>query len=210
MTGPGKRRPPGRKELDPARRAAFDVLRAVSERDAYANLALPAILRERGIHGRDAAFAVELTYGTCRTRGLLDAVIAHAAGRPIDQIDPVLLDLLRLGTYQLLRTRVGQHAAVSTTVEQAGHRIRHGASGIRQRRAAQDRRARRTQLGRRARAGCRRATRSGIWRSRTPIRDGSRRRSPTRSGADAGELSARCWPATTPAPTCTSRPGRAR
>ena len=120
MTGPGRRRPPGRKELDPARRAAFDVLRAVSERDAYANLALPAILRERGIHGRDAAFAVELTYGTCRTRGLLDAVIAHAAGRPIDKIDPVLLDLLRLGTYQLLHTRVGQHAAVSTTVEQAG------------------------------------------------------------------------------------------
>jgi len=32
----------------------------------------------------------------------------------------VLLDLLRLGGYQLLRTRVEQHAAVSTTVEQAG------------------------------------------------------------------------------------------
>ncbi|MCH9729572.1 MAG: rRNA cytosine-C5-methyltransferase [Actinomycetia bacterium] len=120
MTRPGKRRPAKRKELDPARRAAFDVLRAVSERDAYANLALPAILRERGISGRDAAFATELTYGTCRTRGLLDAVIVHAAGRPADKIDAVLLDLLRLGSYQLLRTRVGQHAAVSTTVEQAG------------------------------------------------------------------------------------------
>ncbi len=31
----------------------------------------------------------------------------------------MLLDLLRLGTYQLLRTRVDAHAAVSTTVEQA-------------------------------------------------------------------------------------------
>jgi len=113
-------RPPRRKPLDPARRAAFDVLRAVSERDAYANLALPALLRERGITGRDAAFATELAYGTCRTRGLLDAVIAAAAGRPTDKIDPVLLDLLRLGAYQLLRTRVEHHAAVSTTVEQAG------------------------------------------------------------------------------------------
>ena len=84
MTRPGGRRPSKRKALDPARQAAFDVLRAVSERDAYANLALPAILRERGISGRDAAFATELTYGTCRARGLLDAVIAHAAGRPID------------------------------------------------------------------------------------------------------------------------------
>ena len=119
MTRPGNKRA-GRKPLDPARRAAFDVLRAVSERDAYANLALPALLRERGITGRDAAFATELTYGACRSRGLLDAVIGHAAGRPPDRIDPVLLDLLRLGTYQLLRTRVEQHAAVSTTVEQAG------------------------------------------------------------------------------------------
>lgn len=117
---PKQRKGPPRKPLDAARRAAFDVLRAVSERDAYANLALPALLRERGITGRDAAFATELTYGTCRTRGLLDAVISTAAGRPIDQIDPVLLDLLRLGAYQLLRTRVDAHAALDTTVDQAG------------------------------------------------------------------------------------------
>lgn len=114
-----KARRPRRTPLDSARRAAFDVLRAVSERDAYANLVLPGLLRERGITGRDAAFATELAYGTCRTRGLLDAVIADAAARPPDRISPVLLDLLRLGTYQLLRTRVDAHAAVSTTVEQA-------------------------------------------------------------------------------------------
>ncbi|MCX8557695.1 rRNA cytosine-C5-methyltransferase [Mycolicibacterium mucogenicum] len=113
-------RGPRRKPLDPARQAAFDVLRAVSQRDAYANLALPAILRERDITGRDAAFATELTYGTCRCIGLLDAVIESAAGRPTDRIDAVLLDLLRLGAYQLLRTRVDAHAAVDTTVEQAG------------------------------------------------------------------------------------------
>jgi 16S rRNA (cytosine967-C5)-methyltransferase len=123
MTRPPAKRPPRRhqrrKPLDPARRAAFDVLRAVSERDAYANLALPALLRERGVTGRDAAFATELTYGACRSRGMLDAVIGRAAGRPPETIDPVLLDLLRLGAYQLLRTRVGAHAAVSTTVDQA-------------------------------------------------------------------------------------------
>ncbi len=122
-TNPKQRRPSPprqRRPLDPARAAALQVLRAVSERDAYANLALPALLRDRGITGRDAAFATELTYGTCRTRGLLDAVIAAAAGRPPEAIDPALLDLLRLGTYQLLRTRVDAHAAVSTTVEEAG------------------------------------------------------------------------------------------
>ncbi|MDP7735471.1 RsmB/NOP family class I SAM-dependent RNA methyltransferase [Mycobacterium paragordonae] len=111
---------PRRKPLDPARRAAFDALRAVSERNAYANLVLPALLRERGITGRDAAFATELTYGTCRSAGLLDVIIGAAAGRAPDTIHPVLLDLLRLGAYQLLRTRVDAHAAVSTTVDQAG------------------------------------------------------------------------------------------
>lgn len=126
MTRPPRRpqRPAGRprkerRPLDPARRAAFDVLQAVSQRDAYANLALPALLSERGITGRDAAFATELTYGTCRVRGLLDAIIGAAAQRSPDAINPVLLDLLRLGAYQLLRTRVDAHAAVSTTVEQA-------------------------------------------------------------------------------------------
>ena len=114
-----KPRRPRRKPLDPARQAAFDVLRAVSENDAYANLVLPSLLRERGISGRDAAFATGLAYGTCRALGLLDAVIADAAGRPPDRISPVLLDLLRMGTYQLLRMRVDAHAAVSTTVEQA-------------------------------------------------------------------------------------------
>lgn len=119
MTRPqGGRRPP-RKPLDPARQAAFDVLRAVSERDAYANLVLPGLLRERHVVGRDAAFATELAYGACRALGLLDAVIVHATNRPLDRIDPVLLDLLRLGSYQLLRTRVDAHAAVDTTVEQA-------------------------------------------------------------------------------------------
>ncbi|CAM4333807.1 Ribosomal RNA small subunit methyltransferase B [Mycobacterium basiliense] len=118
--GPSQRKGPRRRPLDPARRAAFDVLRAVSERNAYANLALPALLRERGIAGRDAAFATELAYGTCRILGLLDPIIGAAAGRSPEAIHPVLLDLLRLGSYQLLRTRVDAHAAVSTTVEQAG------------------------------------------------------------------------------------------
>lgn len=37
-------RGPRRRPLDPARRAAFETLRAVSARDAYANLVLPALL----------------------------------------------------------------------------------------------------------------------------------------------------------------------
>ncbi|MGX1807039.1 RsmB/NOP family class I SAM-dependent RNA methyltransferase [Nocardia sp. NPDC055321] len=118
----GKRKPVGERGsadttgLDPVRVVARDVLRAVRERDAYANLVLPGLLRERGISGRDAALATELTYGAARSLGLLDAVIEAGAGRAIDEIDGPLLDALRLGAYQLLRTRIGAHAAVDTSV----------------------------------------------------------------------------------------------
>src|SRR6476659_9181992 len=91
-----------RPRTDPARRAAYDVLRAVTDRDAYANLLLPALLAERGLHGRDAALATELAYGTLRGRGSYDAVLAACSTRALADIDPPLLDVLRLGTHQLL------------------------------------------------------------------------------------------------------------
>ena len=107
----------GRPHADPARRAAYDVLRAVADRDAYANLLLPSLLRERGLTGRDAAFATELTYGTLRGRGTYDAILAACSDR--DDLDPPVRDVLRLGAHQLLATRVGRHAAVATSVDLA-------------------------------------------------------------------------------------------
>ncbi|TDE92506.1 rRNA small subunit methyltransferase B [Occultella glacieicola] len=101
---------------DPARRAAYDVLRSVAATDAYANLVLPPVLTERRIRGRDAAFATELTYGTLRLQGRYDAVIAHAAQRDVGSLDAEVLDVLRLGAHQLLGMRVPGHAAVSETV----------------------------------------------------------------------------------------------
>ncbi|QNG18903.1 rRNA small subunit methyltransferase B [Rhodococcus triatomae] len=125
------RRPdPALASLDQPRLAARDVLRAVRERDAYANLVLPGLLRERRIDGRDAALATELAYGAARAQGLLDAVIAHAAGRPVEEIDGPLLDVLRLGSYQLLRTRVAPHAAVATSVDIARAESGPGKAGF--------------------------------------------------------------------------------
>ncbi|MEV6276527.1 transcription antitermination factor NusB [Nocardia sp. NPDC051832] len=119
-----------RSGVDPVRLVARDVLRAVRERDAYANLVLPTLLRERGISGRDAALATELTYGACRSLGLLDAVIEAGSGRSVQEIDGGLLDVLRLGVYQLLRTRIGAHAAVDTSVAMARNEFGQGRSGF--------------------------------------------------------------------------------
>lgn len=129
-TAPRQTRRPTQSAVDPARTAARDVLRAVRERDAYANLVLPALLRERKLDSRDAALATELTYGAARAQGLLDAVIADAANRPVDEIDGSLLDVLRLGAYQLLRTRVAPHAAVATSVDLVRAEFGSGRAGF--------------------------------------------------------------------------------
>jgi 16S rRNA (cytosine967-C5)-methyltransferase len=116
----------GRVVRDPARRVALDVLLAVAGRDAYANLLLPQLLAQRQLSGRDAALATELTYGTLRGRGTYDAILAICSDRKLESLDPVVREVLRLGTHQLLATRIQPHAAVATSVnlvkETAGQR----------------------------------------------------------------------------------------
>lgn len=106
-------------QVQPARRVALDVIRAVSDSDAYANLALPVALDRAKLSGADAGLATELTYGTLRGLGYYDAVIALAAGRATSEIDPAILDVLRLGAHQLLSMRVATHAAVDESVSLA-------------------------------------------------------------------------------------------
>jgi 16S rRNA (cytosine967-C5)-methyltransferase len=101
------------------RRAAYQVLAAVENREAYANLLLPKLLADRDITGRDAALATELTYGTLRGQGTYDAVLAACSDRPLEKLDPPVRQILRLGAHQLLATRIGAHAAVATSVDLA-------------------------------------------------------------------------------------------
>jgi 16S rRNA (cytosine967-C5)-methyltransferase len=124
-TAPRAGRPPS----DPARQAAYEAVAAVHRDDAYANLVLSDILRGMGLHGRDAAFATELTYGTLRALGTLDLIISAAAERDVARIDPPARDALRLGVYQLLYTRVPPHAAVNQTVDLV-RSVAPGASGF--------------------------------------------------------------------------------
>ncbi|MGS2586784.1 RsmB/NOP family class I SAM-dependent RNA methyltransferase [Streptomyces hebeiensis] len=126
MNDQARRRPAKpyrRPKKDPVRVLAFDALRAVDERDAYANLVLPPLLRKAresgGFDARDAALATELVYGTLRRQGTYDAIIASCVDRPLREVDPPVLDVLSLGAHQLLGTRIPSHAAVSASVELA-------------------------------------------------------------------------------------------
>ena len=117
------------RRTDPARLTAYTAMREVAD-GAYANLALPSLLRDKGLSGRDAGFATELVYGAIRMSGLYDAIIASAAARPVDRIDGNVLDTLRLGAHQVLGMRVATHAAVDETVALARQVNGAGAAGF--------------------------------------------------------------------------------
>jgi len=117
-----------RRASDPARTAAFRVLRAVTADGAYANLELAR--RRSGLHPSDAAFATELTAGTCRGMGTYDQIIEAASGRPVRSLQPAVLDALRLGTHQLLAMRVPVHAAIAATVDLAALQIGERVTGV--------------------------------------------------------------------------------
>ena len=115
--GPRQHEPRQRPRISGARIVAYDVLRDVVDRDAYANLALASRIREARLDVRDAALATELAAGTLRGMGRIDRIIELAAKREATDIDSRTLNVLRLGAHQLLSMRTASHAAVNESVE---------------------------------------------------------------------------------------------
>jgi 16S rRNA (cytosine967-C5)-methyltransferase len=101
----------------PPRRAALRVLRAVRGGellDRALGVELPRL------EPRDRAWTQELVYGTLRLRGRLDHALGRQLSRPLDAVDVDVLEVLRLGAYQLLEmASVPAYAAVSQSVELA-------------------------------------------------------------------------------------------
>jgi len=129
--GRGPRRPqPRDTHVQLSRQVAFEVIRATTADDAYANLLLPSEIERAGLNPADAALATELTYGTLRRRGTYEQIVRLASGRELDEIDQGVLDALCMGTHQLLATRVAAHAAVNESVELARRESGRGAAGF--------------------------------------------------------------------------------
>ncbi|WP_373047059.1 16S rRNA (cytosine(967)-C(5))-methyltransferase RsmB [Vulgatibacter sp.] len=106
--------------MSDARAIAYAVLRRVEEQDAFANLALDAELSSAGVlDPRDAALATELAYGVLRRRVALDRALSPLVKGGLAGLEDRVRDLLRLGAYQLLYTRIPPHAAVGETVNTA-------------------------------------------------------------------------------------------
>ncbi|MEE8409131.1 MAG: 16S rRNA (cytosine(967)-C(5))-methyltransferase RsmB [Myxococcota bacterium] len=113
--------------IAPARRLAHGVLLRVARDGAYADRALDVALSRARLSSRDRALATELVYGTLRHQIFIDFVLGRLSNRPLRKTAVPVLAALRLGTYQLLETRVPRHAAVDETVALARSKTPHAA-----------------------------------------------------------------------------------
>jgi 16S rRNA (cytosine967-C5)-methyltransferase len=108
-----------------ARKAALGVLEAVEERGAWSTTVVPNAIKELS-DPRDRGFAAHLAYETIRWQGTLDYLMQPACSRPLEEVEPALRRVLRLGTLQLWRSNVPPHAAVTTSVDLARGVVPHG------------------------------------------------------------------------------------
>jgi 16S rRNA (cytosine967-C5)-methyltransferase len=105
-----------------ARRAALAALRRVEIDGAWSNQAVHEAVA-RLADARDRDLAAHLAYDTLRWQGTLDRLVATVVSRPLDDVEPALRRVLRLGALQLTRMRVEPHAALSTSVALAREQV---------------------------------------------------------------------------------------
>ena len=115
--------------VDRAREAALNVLAACRRNGAWIDGALKQVLKRDGLSGRDAAFASRIAYGVMQNRIYLDRCLARCLTQRPEKLEPLLLDILRIGAYQiLLMDKVPVNAAVNEAVEMAkAHKLSRAA-----------------------------------------------------------------------------------
>jgi 16S rRNA (cytosine967-C5)-methyltransferase len=94
------------------RERALELLRRIDRESLYASIVL---LGESG-------FVRTIVLGVLRWRSRLDHAIETFADRRISKLDPLVVDILRIGIYQMRFMDVPQYAAVSETVDLAARR----------------------------------------------------------------------------------------
>jgi 16S rRNA (cytosine967-C5)-methyltransferase len=101
------------------RKTALDVLNTLTRGKITLDSSLRDIPQgDRYLSRRDRALFTAMVYGVLRWRSRLDHVIAHFSNTPIQKIEPVVLNILRLGLFQIIYLdRIPDSAAVNTSVE---------------------------------------------------------------------------------------------
>ena len=114
-----------------ARSTALAALIACRKTNAWSDGVLKEYIRRDRLDSRDAALASRLCYGVVQNRMLLDFYLSHFVKGSLGRLQPVVLDILRLGAYQLtMMDRVPPSAAVNESVELGKRYANHRAAGL--------------------------------------------------------------------------------
>lgn len=117
--------------VSPARETALTVLLQISGANAWSDGSLKRIIARNGLDSRDAALATRLAYGVVQNRILLDYYIGCYCSQRPSHLEPVVLNILRLGGYQILfMDKIPHRAAVNEAVEMVKSRGRPKAAGL--------------------------------------------------------------------------------
>ena len=104
---------------DAARKTALYVLNTLDKGHRTLDSVLDAVLgKDPSFSSRDKGLIYALVYGVLRWRGNLDWIIGHFSKTPPNRIDPGVLNILRIGLFQIkFLSRIPVSAAVNTSVE---------------------------------------------------------------------------------------------
>ena len=114
--------------MDIVREIALKALYKIDKEEAYVNIALDEIIKEnkRKLEDRDIGFVSEIVYGVTTWKLTIDEIIKKYSKLRIKKISPWILNILRMGIYQIVfLDRVPKSAAVNESVNLAkryGHR----------------------------------------------------------------------------------------
>lgn len=108
------------RKTDTARAQALSILDALDQGGRTLDFLLEKLDRETPLAPRDRALLNTLVYGVLRWRGRLDWIIRRFSNTRLKKIDPRVLNILRIGLFQLWQLdRIPVSAAVNTSVEMA-------------------------------------------------------------------------------------------
>ena len=114
-----------------ARDTALEVLMQVSRANAWSDGSLKRTIAKNGLDSREAALCTRLAYGVIQNRGLLDYYIGCWCSQKPHRLEPVILNILRIGGYQILfMDKIPHRAAVNEAVEMTKRWGRPKAAGM--------------------------------------------------------------------------------
>lgn len=112
------------------REIALDILLSIENDKKFSNIALNNLI-PKDTHSRDENFIREIVYGVLENKLMIDTVIKNASKIRIKKIHPNIMEILRIGIYQIVfMERVPNSAAVNESVKLARKRGHRGTVGF--------------------------------------------------------------------------------